>query len=385
VDIFLRIDISLWSLFVLLILFWSARNRFDFRSRSNRLLFIFIGSTALACAFDIMGWLFEGQPGRVALFLNQIGNVMLYIINLVPISIWLFYTQTLTSQKTRIFRFSTILVQMTLVINSLLAVASLRTGWYFYISPDNRYNRGPLFLMHASMALGIIILSSGLIILHRKQIPLQMSGLLLSYYAFPIVGSIIQILFYGVTVTWPMTTLSVLFIYQHIIDNHLTTDYLTGTLNRRHFEKLIARRLTQTRPDHYLALIAADIDHFKQINDRFGHAVGDEALQATVQILHQCLRHDDVIARVGGDEFYIILQGRNWIDLDQTVARFHQAFAHYNEHNGKPFTLQLSFGGVVYDKTRHPTVQTLLEHADIRMYECKSAATIKRTPALSEQ
>jgi len=117
VDVYLRIDISLWSLVVLLILFWSARNRFDFRSQSNRLLFVFIGSTALACAFDILGWLFEGQPGQLALFLNQIGNVLLYIINLVPISIWLFYTQTLTSQKTRVFRFSTILVRMTLVIN----------------------------------------------------------------------------------------------------------------------------------------------------------------------------------------------------------------------------------------------------------------------------
>lgn len=381
-DVYLRIDISLWSLFVLLILFWSAKNRFDFRSQSNRLLFIFIGSTAFACAFDILGWVFEGQPGRLALYLNQTGNVLLYIINLVPISIWLLYTQTLTSQQTKIFRFSTILVRLTLVINSLLAIASLRTGWYFSVSPDNHYTRGPLFLVHASMALGIVVLSSVLIILHRKLIPLQMSGLLLTYYAFPVVGSILQILFYGITVTWPMTTLSVLFIYQHIIDNHLTTDYLTGTLNRRHFEKLIARKLAQTRSEQYLAVIAADIDHFKQINDRFGHAVGDEALQATVQILHQCLRHDDVIARVGGDEFYIILQGRNWIHLDQTIARFHQAFAHYNEHSGKPFTLQLSFGGVVYDKSSHPTVQTLLEHADILMYESKSAATLKRTPAL---
>ena len=63
-DVFLRIDITLWSLLVLLILFWSARNRFDFRSPANRLLLIFIGSTALACAFDVLGWLFEGQPGR---------------------------------------------------------------------------------------------------------------------------------------------------------------------------------------------------------------------------------------------------------------------------------------------------------------------------------
>ncbi|MDD2457762.1 MAG: GGDEF domain-containing protein [Eubacteriales bacterium] len=378
----MRIDITLWSMLVLIILFLSARNRFDFRSESNRLLFVFIGSTALACAFDILGWLFEGQPGHLALIMNQIGNVLLYIINLVPISIWLFYTQTLTSQKTRLFKISTILVQTVLVVNSLLAVVSLKTGWYFSVSPDNHYVRGPLFLVHASMALGIVVLSSGLIVLHRKLIPLRMTGLLLTYYAFPLVGSLIQIRFYGVSVTWPMTTLSVLFIYQHIIDNHLTTDYLTGTLNRRHFEKLMARKLVQTRPDQYLALIAADIDHFKQINDRYGHGEGDRALQATVQILHQCLRHDDIIARVGGDEFYIILQSRSWINLDQTLARFHQAFAHYNETSGKPFTLQLSFGGVVYDKASHPTVQTLLEHADRRMYENKSMPAMKRTPAL---
>lgn len=381
-DVFLRIDITLWSLLVLLILFWSARNRFDFRSPANRLLLIFIGSTALACAFDVLGWLFEGQPGRLALVLNQTGNVLLYIINLIPISIWLFYTQTLVSQKTRLFQISTRLVWLILGLNSLLSLASLWTGWYFSISPDNHYRRGPLFLVHAGMALGIVVLSCLLTFVHRKLLPLRMTGLLLSYYAFPVVGSLLQILFYGVSVTWPMTTLSVLFIYQHIIDNHLTTDYLTGTLNRRHFERLMNRKLAQTRPGHQLAVIAADIDQFKQINDRFGHAMGDLALQAAVRILHECLRHDDLIARVGGDEFYIILHSHGRIDLEQTIARFHQAFAQYNERSGQPFKLQLSYGGVIYEKSSHPTVQSLLEQADQRMYQCKPAVLGPRIPAL---
>ncbi len=379
---FLQVDITLWSLIVLLILLFSAWHRFENDSSSNRWLIFFIGSAALACTFDILSRVFEGLPGQTALTLNQWGNVMLFAVSLVPSAIWLHYIQALTHNKSRDFNIAITLVHLVLIINAILSVLSLQTGWYFEVSPDNVYARGPWNRLYLGFALAIIVLSLMLILVHRRQIQQHDIALLLGYYVLPVLGVILQARCYGVSLIWPMTTISILFIYQSIIDQHLTTDYLTGTVNRRHFEKILTKKLTQIRPDQYLALIAADIDHFKQINDRFGHGEGDRALQTAVQILHQCLRRDDVIARVGGDEFYIILQSRNWINLDQTFTRFQQAFAQYNENSGKPFALQLSFGGVVYDKACHPTVQSLLEQADVRMYENKSATTMERAPAL---
>ncbi|NCA98876.1 MAG: GGDEF domain-containing protein, partial [Clostridia bacterium] len=336
----------------------------------------------LACAFDILGRIFEGLPGPTALMMNQWGNVLLYAVNLVPLAVWLFYTQSLTFSQSRLFQVSVILVHLVLVINAVIAVLSLRTGWYFTVSPDNVYVRGPLFPLHMGFALAIVVLSISLILIYHRQLRPHMIALLLGYYVLPVLGAVLQARFYGVSLIWPMTSISILFIYQHIIDHHLTTDYLTGTVNRRHFEKILMKKLTQVRPDHCLALIAADIDRFKQINDQHGHSVGDQALQTAVHVLRQCLRPEDVIARVGGDEFYIILHSRNTINLDQTILRFQQAFNQLNLSGAHPYTLNLSYGGAIFCKADHATAQSLLEQADSRMYENKPASKQKQALAV---
>ena len=84
------------------------------------------------------------------------------------------------------------------------------------------------------------------------------------------------------------------------------TDFLTGLLNRRAFE----RRFEETRErwrgaDPVLAFILFDIDHFKSINDTYGHAAGDEALKVVAALCARNFRHADVVARVGGEEFAV--------------------------------------------------------------------------------
>ncbi|TDQ86482.1 diguanylate cyclase (GGDEF)-like protein [Dongia mobilis] len=89
-----------------------------------------------------------------------------------------------------------------------------------------------------------------------------------------------------------------------------TTDALTGLLNRRGFETVLARAVTRARLDGQGgALMYVDLDNFKQVNDRFGHAQGDAALVATADILRENLRTRDPIGRLGGDEFVAWLDG----------------------------------------------------------------------------
>jgi PleD family two-component response regulator len=86
------------------------------------------------------------------------------------------------------------------------------------------------------------------------------------------------------------------------------SDALTGASNRRHFftaaEAEIARTRRHTLPPF---IIAIDVDEFKQLNDRLGHAAGDAALKALVQMCHRSLRAHDTLGRIGGDEFAILL------------------------------------------------------------------------------
>jgi diguanylate cyclase (GGDEF)-like protein len=86
------------------------------------------------------------------------------------------------------------------------------------------------------------------------------------------------------------------------------TDSLTQIYNRRYFEKFLADELDRSRRyKHPCGVLYLDLDHFKQVNDQFGHPVGDELLKNVAQILKKALRNIDVVARLGGDEFGVIL------------------------------------------------------------------------------
>ncbi len=85
------------------------------------------------------------------------------------------------------------------------------------------------------------------------------------------------------------------------------TDPLTGLANRRAWDQELARRLTDTASGRQLCLAVLDLDQFKEINDRQGHAAGDRVLQAVSNSLTKHLRHGDFVARLGGDEFGLLL------------------------------------------------------------------------------
>ena len=87
-----------------------------------------------------------------------------------------------------------------------------------------------------------------------------------------------------------------------------TLDGLTGVYNRQYLEKRLEEEITKARRyvDH-LSMILLDIDQFKEVNDRYGHLVGDQVLKKTAEIIKSCLRTTDIVARFGGDEFVVIL------------------------------------------------------------------------------
>jgi diguanylate cyclase (GGDEF)-like protein len=105
------------------------------------------------------------------------------------------------------------------------------------------------------------------------------------------------------------------------LQRHAGTDILTGLPNRRRLIE-IARTMMQAPP---LALLMVDLDHFKAINDRFGHAVGDQALQAAAERCRRMLRDSDVIARVGGEEFAVLLPGTEHATAAAVAERLREA------------------------------------------------------------
>ncbi len=153
-----------------------------------------------------------------------------------------------------------------------------------------------------------------------------------------------------------------------------TTDSLTSIWNRRHFRYLARRELDRAkRYGGELALMMIDLDHFKAINDTYGHAVGDEALKMVAAIGRATLRRIDIFARYGGEEFVIALPETPLEQALQAAERLRQTLGETPINTqGKPLYMTVSIGLTVVTGRGCLDLNTLLKQADDALYKAKN-------------
>lgn len=153
------------------------------------------------------------------------------------------------------------------------------------------------------------------------------------------------------------------------LEDLVATDELTGLCNRRHFLRLAARELEGlgAKRRHGLALI--DLDHFKNINDRHGHAAGDRVLQAFAGIATACLRDGDIIARYGGEEFVLLVPNTDADAFLSCCERLRVAFSEAEPIGVKVHNLSLSVGMTLV--SMHDDLDEALHRADQALYQAK--------------
>lgn len=149
-------------------------------------------------------------------------------------------------------------------------------------------------------------------------------------------------------------------------------DGLTGLPNRSLLSKIQNQAIAQARRyNHSVSILFLDLDGFKQVNDTFGHAAGDDLLQEVAQRLKNCLRTSDTVARVGGDEFVVLLPETDGEGYVTTVAqKILAAIAVPYTTLGTEFQISASIGISIFPNDG-ADVQTLAKHADIAMYRAK--------------
>jgi two-component system cell cycle response regulator len=147
------------------------------------------------------------------------------------------------------------------------------------------------------------------------------------------------------------------------------TDELTGLANRRSFNEVFTREISAARRHgHPLALIMADLDHFKSVNDSFGHAVGDRVLKAFAAVLTTTTRVEDLSARWGGEEFVILLPHTTAAAGARMAERMRTVFAE-TRCEGVTQPLSASFG--VADFTEGESSASLIQRADNALMRAK--------------
>lgn len=147
------------------------------------------------------------------------------------------------------------------------------------------------------------------------------------------------------------------------------TDELTTLANRRGF-LVLANYVFNVckREKKPLTLLFFDLDKFKITNDTFGHAEGDNVLRVFSQVLRNSFRESDVIGRLGGDEFCVLLSGLTKCHAIHPLERFQMALETYQKNHNK---IEYSVGCIQYDEKRHPTLVSMMDEADNDMYKNK--------------
>ena len=152
------------------------------------------------------------------------------------------------------------------------------------------------------------------------------------------------------------------------------TDELTGLSNRRGFTILAEQQIKLSqRLQQGFFLFFADMDCMKGINDIFGHAIGDQALQELAKLLKESFRASDIVARLGGDEFVCLSVETGPAEIAATLTRLQHNIAEANRTLSRPYTLSLSIGTAQFDSARPSDLDTLLVEADRQMYIAKKA------------
>jgi diguanylate cyclase (GGDEF)-like protein len=158
-------------------------------------------------------------------------------------------------------------------------------------------------------------------------------------------------------------------------------DMLTQVPNRRRFEELARRALHADEPGSAVLLLL-DIDHFKQINDKLGHAAGDRALRLVSRCTLDLLRSHDVAGRHGGDEFVLLLR-RSSTDQAMIVAERLVAHLQTQSHAHALPRLSLSFG--IVQMRAGESIDQTLQRADLALYEAKRLGRSRAVAADGEE
>ncbi|MCD8574625.1 MAG: GGDEF domain-containing protein [Erysipelotrichaceae bacterium] len=149
------------------------------------------------------------------------------------------------------------------------------------------------------------------------------------------------------------------------------TDMLTGILNRRGFFETVDVAFRQDiRAKKTPGIIFCDVNGLKKVNDHFGHEVGDQMIMDTASILSNVFKND-VLARMGGDEFVIYISECSFSLLEHINFILNERINQFNMQNNTVYQLSLEAGVACYDETNHSSLDVLIKEADQNLYTKK--------------
>lgn len=376
----LYLEINIIGIALLLIIFFSYRLA-DIRPTEQKLFDQLLLVMVFVLMTDSIAWCANGNSYAWAAVVNVASNALYYLLSPLLCYFWYVYMRHRVGRPIPERSREAALWAAPMLLNSAMSVASAFTGWYFFFDSSNHYQRGPLFFVYAGISFAFMLLAAGAALCKARRTdpllrgPYRTLGVLT---LLPLCGTLLQTVFPWCYTTLISTVLALLVFYVNTLNQQIRTDSLTQLNNRRRMNEFLAHRLQQLPEEQRLYAIALDVDHFKNINDTYGHAVGDAALKDAASILMAvCADSNSFLARMGGDEFIILdqcpIDGTPDLILDDVQS----AFADFSHRNEGSYQLSVSAGFAFADAEHPKRAEQLLSEADAAMYRAKAERALE--------
>lgn len=302
--------------------------------------------------------------------LAYVSNFLYLLLQPLPVSLGIMYLLTLFRER-RITLKIRMLCMIPFFIGCIAMACSFFTRFIFNIDGNNVYHRGPGMFIFAITNYSFIVPAIWLIIHHRDTVKRQVLAVVISFTLIPVIGSMLQLLHYGLITAWPSFTIALLITFIFVEGRRSDRDYLNGLLNRQSFDARIHTRMDQYSRRGSFHFVVIDMDKFKMINDTYGHETGDEILQIVSRILYHSVSVPDTVARYGGDEFVMIIESDKSQVIESVLVRINDQLRRWNDDNPYTFDLSLSAGYVAFNPVIHKNFKDLFCEADLMMFKAK--------------
>ena len=322
-----------------------------------------LGALSETIAFLVDGKQFIGsrQINYVSNSICFIGTVSIGLLWCLYVELRIYRNYKRIFKKARFVMFPWV-VEVIMVLCNLLG-----TGIMFKISEGNIYQRAAGAIVgYISL---IIYFAYSIYLVHQsKKQGMNLNFFPVIYFVGPcFAGVLIQFLFYGITSSWVLVAVALIFVQMQLYAENLYMDELSGLYNRRYLNAVLTERKITIGKSLYGIMM--DVNDFKYINDNFGHSMGDKTICTLGNILLRSIPDGGIAIRYAGDEFIVLLSGVDTERVLATMDEINHNLSQFNESKIEPFTLSVSMGYAEFGAG--DDTEAFLMHMDEKMYEEK--------------
>jgi len=347
-------------LIVLLLSSYLVRQR---RQLSDKLFTAMIILTGSACVIEMLTFVCDGKDFTGVRLFEWFGNSWLYFANVLISFMWCVYVDLrFYGDVQRIKKYYSFLAAPVIVCTAALLM-NVYGGFLFRINEENCYVREPAGYLFYLVTLFYLAFSLVMRIRYRIKYG-RMRFFPIWMFLAPIVGgATAQMLVFGVSIAWTSVALGLVGIHMSMQNELSYIDPLTKLYNRNyleHFMRLISRKGIPAGG------LMIDIDYFKNINDRFGHSVGDEALADAAKLIKSAVPSRSVTIRYAGDEFVVMIRTADKDDMKAVEESIRKRLKEFNDENSRVYKLSFSIGWSIFSP--QTTADDFLIDMDENMY-----------------